>query len=195
MLPFSDLDLKVDVRILKTFLECYEGWGENPQRGLPGSPHEEMTDIWVRFNDPEPCKESGDWSSFIEEHESIWLKRFTSVDRICKQLMKLTEGERLGGVLITKLPPCGKIHPHIDSGWHAEYYDKYYVPIKNGKGARFCFDDGFIEPEEGQVFAFRNDVTHWVENNSEQDRIAMIICIKQSKYSKEGLCLGQQRRQ
>lgn len=184
------MKFNVETQELKEFLENYEEWGENPQRGVPGSPHEEMTDIWVRFNDPKLCDKSGDLLSFIEEHESIWLKSFTSVNRICKKLMKFTEGERLGGVLITKLPPGGKIHPHVDGGWHAEYYDKYYVPIKNDKGARFCFDDGFIEPEEGQVFAFRNDVTHWVENNSEQDRIAMIICIKQSKYSKEGVCLS-----
>jgi len=102
---FSNLNFKVETEELKYFLEKYEGWGEYPQRGMPGSPHEEMTDIWVRFRDPEPCVKSGDWSPFMNEHESIWLKEFVSVKKICSQIMYLTEGSRLGGVLITKLSP------------------------------------------------------------------------------------------
>ena len=64
--------------------------------------------------------------------------------------------------------PYNKILPHTDSGWHAEYYDKYYIPIQNEKGSVFCFDSGSIDPERGDVWAFNNSYSHWVENNSKK---------------------------
>ena len=190
-MPINKMGINFDVSKLKVWLEGCDLWGEYPQRGLGDSPHREMTDIWARFKNPEECMKSGDWSSFMLEHDSEWLKDIPYIKNICNAIMEKTEGERLGGVLITKLPPGKEIEAHIDQGWHAEYYDKYLVSIKNGKGARFCFDSVEVTPKEGDVYAFRNDVSHWVTNDSEEDRIAMIICIKQSKFSKEGLCLGE----
>ncbi|MBL4651264.1 MAG: aspartyl/asparaginyl beta-hydroxylase domain-containing protein [Flavobacteriales bacterium] len=194
MKPFNDIGVRFDVEELGDFLISCDYWGEYPQRGSEGSPHSQMVDIWARFKDPQYSLDTGDWSVFLDEHESIWLKDIPEVKGICEKLMEVTCGDRLGGVLITKLPPGGKITPHIDSGWHATFYDKYMVPIRNKPGSKFCFEDGYIEPEEGQVFGFRNDVLHWVENDSDEDRIAMIVCIHQSKFSKGGaLCLGEQQ--
>lgn len=193
----NKLKISFDVQELKEFLVNCNLFGEYTQRSDgEGSPHKDMTDIWVRYKDPKPHIESGDWSKFADCHDSVWLKNIPFIKDLCSALMGFLDGERLGGVLITKLPPGGKILPHVDSGWHAEEYDKYYVPIKNHSGAVFFFDNCSIDPEEGEVYAFRNDKMHWVENNSEEDRIAMIVCIKQNKLSKEGLCLGvQQQRQ
>ena len=191
MKPINKLDITFCVEYLKSWLETCDLFGEYNQRAGEDSPHKEMTDIWARYKNPEECIKSGDWSSFGLEHKSEWLKDIPEVKEISDQLMQFLGGEQLGGVLITKLPPNGKILPHVDAGWHAEYYDKYYIPIKNSKGATFSFDNATINPKEGEVYAFRNDVTHWVENNSNEDRIAMIICIKQHKLSKEGLCLGE----
>jgi len=87
-------------------------------------------------------------------------------------------GETLGGVLITKLPPSGIIDKHVDSGWHAGYYDKFYVPIQNANGSLFRFENGDIDAVEGEVYQFDNSVPHWVENNSDIDRISMVVCIR-----------------
>ena len=196
MQAFNKLPINFDIVELKAFLEVCDLWDKYPQRREPqGSPHSEMVDIWARFKDPREHIESGDWSGFTGEHESVWLEDIKEVKSISGDLMSFLDGEALGGVLITKLPPGGKINPHIDSGWHAEYYDKYFISIKNQSGAKFCFEGGEIEPKEGDVYAFRNDKMHWVENNSKENRIAMIICIKQNKLSKEGVCLGQQQQQ
>lgn len=195
-MAFNKLDIKFDVSELKAFLVDCDLWDEYPQRRTAhDSPHSEMTDIWVRYKDPKECIKTSDWSAFTEPHESEWLKDLPQVKGICEKLMGFLDGERLGGVLITKLPPGGEIEAHTDAGWHASYYDKYYVPIQNAKGAKFCFESGEIEPESGECYAFRNDMLHWVVNESDEDRIAMIICIKQNKLSKEGLCLGQQQQQ
>tara|TARA_R110002012_G_scaffold317786_2_gene534851 strand:- start:48 stop:638 length:591 start_codon:yes stop_codon:yes gene_type:complete len=196
MKPVNKLNISFDVSALKEFLVDCDLWDKYPQRRTAeNSPHSEMKDIWVRYKNPEECIKTGDWSAFTKEHESEWLENIPNVKTIAYRMVEFVNGEKLGGVLITKLPPGARIQPHTDAGWHAEYYDKYFISIKNENGSRFHFDDCHIDPKEGEVYAFRNDKNHWVENDSSEDRIAMIICIKQNKFSKEGLCLGQQQQQ
>lgn len=155
------------------------------RRTFPNSPHAQMSDIWARYNDIKPFEEKGDLKGFEAEHDSIWypvIKKIPAVKKVCFDLMYAVDGERLGGILITKLPPKGMIARHTDAGWHAQYYDKFYVPVLNEKGSVFCFDDGIIEPEYGDAWWFDNSNPHWVENNSNSDRIAMIVCIRTEKY-------------
>lgn len=158
-----------------------EYFGERPHRAYQaGSPHSQMSDIWVRYNafenlDPENP------AAFNNEHDSVWYpiyEKLPEIKPILFGLMAIVDGERLGGVLITKVPLGGRIGSHVDSGWHASYYKKFYVPIQNDSGATFEWEDGVIAPELGEAYEFRNDVPHWVENRSERDRIALIVCIK-----------------
>jgi hypothetical protein len=145
------------------------------------SPHSKMRDIWVRFNDVQPFLERGSLAGICEEHTSSWYPvayEMPEVFPIVIKLMEQVQAKRLGGVLITKIPPGAGVDPHIDKGWHADYYEKYYVPILNSDGATFNFPDGAIAPKDGEVYWFRNDVSHWVINDSDTDRIAMIVCIK-----------------
>ncbi len=138
--------------------------------------HSDMEDIWVRYNHP-----SNIGDAFNDEHDSVWypvLEDIPEVLPIVFGLMAAVGGERLGGVLITKLPAGGSIKPHIDEGWHAGYYSKYFVPIQNDDGAVFCWDGLELNPLAGEVYEFDNSVLHWVENRSNRDRIAMIVCIK-----------------
>lgn len=141
-------------------------------------PHLSMTDIWVRFRRFEDLTER---SAFVTEHDSVWYPEAEAIPEIKPilfDLMRLVEGERLGGVLITKLPPGGRIAPHVDTGWHAGYYEKFFVPVQNEPGATFEWEDGVIAPRLGEVYWFRNDVSHWVENRSQADRISLIVCIR-----------------
>jgi hypothetical protein len=148
------------------------------------SPHLDMQDIWVRYNDITPYIQRNDYTGMNDEHDSVWYPAYYTLPQIRPlifDLMRIVEGERLGGIFITKLPPGGKIEKHIDSAWHAEYYDKYFIPIQNAKGATFNFEDGLIAPDLGDVYWFDNSVPHWVENNSNEDRIAMIVTIKSDR--------------
>ncbi len=194
MQPFNKIHSGLDISLaLKELQDNCHLFGELEHRGQPGSPHAQMKDIWLRYGDTTQLIETGDYSILGGEHDSVWLKDLPHCKRLCYEVMSMVDGERLGGVLITKLPPGGAILPHSDDGWHANYYDKYYIPIQNGPGAIFGFDDGIIDPDCGDVWGFNNSYTHWVKNNAKTDRIAMIVCIKQNKYSEEGLCLGQRQ--
>jgi hypothetical protein len=177
---FSRICSDIDVSGVIDELDNNSGlFGEfNARKNAPGSPHSEMDDIWLRYGDISDMVASGDYSNIADEHDSVWLKDLPEAKKICRKVMAMVGGDRLGGVLITRLPVGGEIKPHTDSGWHAEYYNKYYVPIKNAEGSVFGFIDGVIDPNIGEVWKFDNSVLHWVSNNSDSERIAMIICIK-----------------
>lgn len=141
--------------------------------------HKAMTDIWVRYNTYENFG-----PNFNDEHDSVWYPAYYELPELKPLLfglMALVDGERLGGVLITKVPAGGRIEPHTDAGWHASFYDKFYIPIQNENGAVFCWENGRIEPNLGEVYWFRNDIPHWVENRSSADRLSLIVCIKTEK--------------
>jgi hypothetical protein len=143
-----------------------------------------MTDIWARFGDIS----GGDLSVISRPHDSAWYPRAHEIPGLidaCYDLVKLAIGERLGGVLITKLPPGAIIKPHIDSGWHAAEYEKIYLSVKSPVGSYFGFEDGEIRCEPGECYWFRNDVPHWVINDGDSDRISIIVCIKTQCF--EGL--------
>lgn len=183
---FQQITSSIDVAPLTRALEAKPHlFGQRTERAKwYGSPHTQMSDIWVRYNDPKNLA-GGNRAAFNAEHDSVWypvIDQLPEIKPIAFQLMALAEGERLGGILITKIPPGGEIGVHVDTGWHAGYYEKFYVPVKNGMGAVFGFPDGVIQGREGCAYWFRNDVPHWVKNGSSQDRIAMIVCIKSDKY-------------
>ena len=143
--------------------------------------HSEMTDIWVRYNNAAPYIAQGDFEFINAEHDSIWYPAYYMLPQLRPlifDLMARVEGERLGAVLITKLPPGGRIQSHVDLGWHAAYYDKYYIPLENEPGAVFSFPDGDIPAKVGEAYWFENAVPHSVQNNSDSDRLALVVCIR-----------------
>lgn len=187
MKPFELLDVKLDVEALQREVLACDRFDEiHYRRTSPNSPHYEMTDLWVRYNDIKNFAPLGDGkSTFNDEHDSVWYsvsEELPSIKKVCFDLMRSVDGERLGGILVTKLPPKGKIHRHVDSGWHAAYYDKFYIPITTPKGSFFGFDGGDIHSELGQAWWFDNSIPHWVENDTDEERISMIVCIRTEKF-------------
>ena len=160
-------------------------WDERTERTAPeDSPHHGLSDIWARFADPATMHEDG-------SHDSIWYPPadVLPVRPIARHLMHLVNGERLGGVLITRIPAGAMCKPHTDPGWHARYYDKFAVQLEAAPQQAFCFEGHQLVTEPGDVYWFDNAHTHWVTNDSEQDRITLIVCIR-TERSKP--CHGEQ---
>jgi len=146
------------------------------------SPHHEISDIWVRYRD---IKEfDGDWDKFNGPHEPIWYPAadcLPAVKDIAFQIMTRVRGERLGGILITRIPPGGQCAPHTDRNWHAEYHDKYAVQLESHPDQAFHFREGSYSARPGEVYWFDNLKEHWVTNDSPIDRITLIICIRSER--------------
>lgn len=159
-----------------------ELWNEEKLRTThPGTPHSEVDDILLRFNDLEPYRKNADAASILDEHESIFYPawhKLPQVRPIIFDLMRRVEGIRLGRVLITRLAPGKAITPHVDGGSHAEYFDRYHVILQNNPGSMFRAGNEQVCMRPGEVWWFDNAQEHEVINNSIDDRLTMIIDVR-----------------
>ena len=176
----SDLPVAQLVRELEAAPDLWDDFRFRTES--PISPHRDMSDIIVRYNDR---RNYVNRERFNEEHDSVWwsaYRRLPAVRPIVFSVMQAVEGERLGMVLITRLPPGARCHPHTDGGWHAHYYEKYAVLLQGNERQSFKFaDDEQVSAKPGEAWWFNNSVTHWVENPTEQERLTMIVCVKSDR--------------
>lgn len=160
-----------------------ELWNEYTERtkAYADGPHAAIDDIWVRYNARANLDPSNPVPFFCGEHDSSWYPAYAKLPAlrpIIFGLMALVEGERLGGVLITRIPPGHRVGPHKDEGWHARYYRKFAVQVRGGPDQYFCFQGESLVAEAGEVYEFDNSQEHWVVNDSERERITLIVCIR-----------------
>lgn len=178
LLPFT-----VDVAPLAAELEAHpEVWDQIRLRTFHDkSPHREISDIWCRYNDLQNFQ--GNLAKFNGPHTSVWypvIEKLPSVINLSHEVLERTDGERLAGILITRVPPGAKVYPHVDSGWHAENHIKIGVQVKGDHRQAFCFEDGELSAIDGEVYEFNNLVPHWVRNNSDRERITLIVTLRKT---------------
>ena len=150
-----------------------ELWDQHTARTEhPSSPHHELSDIWARFAAP-----GVDGS---KPHDAVWYPcaALLPIRELAYPLMSMMQGDRLGGVLITKIPAGKQCKPHSDPGWHARYYGKFAVQLAADPGQAFHFEGEHLVTKPGDLFYFDNAFTHWVTNPTPHDRITAIVCIK-----------------
>lgn len=152
------------------------------RKDSPLSPHQAMSDIWVRYNDDTEAKLTGDYSKFNDQHFPIWYpcaNELPMIKSIALGLMTKMGASHLGGILITKIPPGGRIEPHIDNGWHPTFYNcKLYVPIQSNQNCFNRCESEVVSMQAGECWYFNNTVEHEVVNNGTDDRITLIICTR-----------------
>ena len=135
------------------------------------SPHHEASDIFVRYAaDP----------TVAGPHESVWYPcaDVLPVKPLVYDLMRFVEGNRLGGVLITRIPAGKSVKPHVDHGWHAATYRKFCIQVQSAPGQEFVVDGEALESDPGDLYEFRNEYLHHVTNPTPFDRISLIVCIQ-----------------
>lgn len=179
--PFAFIRGGIDVAPIMAEIDQHpELWGQQTARLGIGSPHAESKDIWLRYRDPDAyvAEHGADMSHFCDAHKSEWLSPIDHLPSAGRLAHELAACRRLGGVLLTHLPPGARISPHVDHGWHAEQHDKLYVALRISDGALFCWENGVIRATDGDVYQFRNDISHWVENPTDSERISMIVCLR-----------------
>lgn len=168
--------------LLAAVMRQPELWNQNLLRTtFDNSPHRDVSDIWLRFNDVEKFNDENRYNGVMDDHESVDYPAFARLPHarsLIFNLMRFVEGKRLGRILITKLEPGKKVHPHRDSGSHAEYYDRYHIVLKNSEGSIFRAGDEVVTMKAGDIYWFDNSAEHEVINDSYDDRIVMIVDIR-----------------
>lgn len=155
-------------------------WNEHRHRTHGYGPHSDVSDVWVRYR---PFREfDGDAAAFhAGPHVSEWypcVARIPAAWSLARKVRRLSGKAHLGGVLITRVPPGGRVAPHVDTGWHAETHAKFIVQVRGDAQQAFCFHGERLSAEDGQCYWFRNDREHWVTNDSDRERISLIVCVR-----------------
>lgn len=178
-------------------------WNQHTLRTThPGSPHTQVDDIWLRFQDLGPYQESIalakarmeespelglaeayqglDVSKLLNDQESVNYPAMAALPAardLIFNLMAGTKGERLGRCLVTRMRPGAKILPHVDGGVHAQYYDRYHFALQVLPGVVFRCGEEVAPMVTGESWWFDNGLEHEVVNNSMDDRLTLIVDI------------------
>jgi hypothetical protein len=172
--------IKVD-HLLAELNEHPELWNRYDFRtNYQGSAHADVSDIVLRYRTFDEFDYENP-TDFCNEHESVWYAAahiIPSSKEVIENVASACGINQIGGCLITRIPAGKSVKPHTDKGyWHSEYYkDKILLLLKSSEGQSFNFEgDERHEGVAGDAFLFDNRVTHWVDNNSDIDRISLII--------------------
>jgi hypothetical protein len=158
--------------------ELWDAPGQTLRTTHPGTPHSQVSDVWIRFNDLAGYN-AGTPGAIVDEHESIWYPaaQVLPVKPLIFALMAQVHGERLGRVLLTRLPGGSAIAEHVDGGSHAAYYQRYHVSLQCPREALFFCAGEVVWMAPGSVYWFNNALPHRVQNAGHEDRITMIVDI------------------
>jgi Aspartyl/Asparaginyl beta-hydroxylase len=153
-------------------------WDRNSERRLyPGTPHGAMVDITARYM---PQDEVTIDARRAEHRNVFWPAWYAlpALRPLVFALMARVEAVDLGSILITRLPPGGKILPHSDAGsWAPGYYHcKCHITLA-GSALVSC-EDEVCRFDAGSVWTFDNLLVHAVENTGDSDRIVVIVSMR-----------------
>jgi quercetin dioxygenase-like cupin family protein len=166
--------------LLESLAANHDLWSAEPIRtSFEGTPHAEVSDILLRFN---PVITTID--EVADAREAIDYPAYAKLMHFRRTVMSIfayVGGERLGRVMITKLPPGGKITPHRDQGGSPEYYDRFHVPLQGGGWFR-CGQE-VVRMNTGDLWWVQNLVEHEVLNDSDHDRIHLIVDARCADWS------------
>jgi hypothetical protein len=165
-----------------------ELWREDTYlRDYPQGPFADIESIILRFP-PRSVHETEEalkaHEAGFDQHENVDQPVYAKLPEarpLVMNLMAYVQGERLGRVMINKIAPGGKIFPHADTPVHANYWDRFHIPLESYPGVDFRCGQEHVYMPVGSVWWFQNANEHEVINNSAGDRIHMIVDIRTRK--------------
>lgn len=175
---FACLISGLDVRPILKALEAKPYlWDQiTARQTTPGSPHVDTRAIFLRW------AADGSVHAAFNDIEAIDYPAFNELEE-ARELVGLTIKEakatQLARVLIASLKPGGRITPHADEGLYADTYERFHMVLQSDFGNRFHVGGPKIyetaEMQAGELWWFNHKRTHWVENNSNRERIHLIM--------------------
>lgn len=181
MTNFRRLPLTFDPAAALAQLAEHDGlWGHHPARiDAPRSPHAQSLDIWLRFRPEGELQEPADYDRphFPSFWPAWWL--LPALHSVAFDIARIVEAVSIGTILLTKMPPGTSILPHVDTGWVPRFNNtKAYAILQANPGClNFCGGE-MVTMAPGEVWLFRNDIAHSVENHGSTDRIALIVTMR-----------------
>lgn len=178
MRNFVKIAANIDfVPILAALGRNKELWDQNTLRTQhPGTAHSEVSDIWVWFNDVS----TEALERVVDDRDVVPYPAWFAlpIRNLVFDLMRRVEAVRVGRVIITCLPPGKRITPHVDQGAPATYYSRFHICLQNNPGSMFRIGNEPLQMNPGEVWQIDNKIEHEVINNSNDDRIVIIVDLR-----------------
>jgi hypothetical protein len=157
-------------------------WNQHPfRRTYQGTPHEDTDDIWIRYL---PEGQEGQMRD-IGSTESVWHKESEVLNDCVRStvldLMRATNSFTLDRLLISRLPPGGRILRHHDRGMAYTSIPglaRYHIVIQGLPGSMFYCGDEEVNMKTGEIWWFNPLEEHSVCNNSAGDRIHLMADLR-----------------
>lgn len=161
-----------------------ELWDQNTLRTAhENSPHAGCSDIWLRFRPPEDLTAMTPVEFANSPYEPMWwpaAEKLKATRKIIDSIAKIMDAEEVGACLLTRIPPGGQVKPHRDLNYNSQHFlNKYLIVVKSAPGQVFRHHGVDYETRTGSCWLFDNRIEHSVINQSDTDRISLIISIKQ----------------
>jgi hypothetical protein len=163
--------------IKNKILKLEEEWMFDTSRQELFDVHKETTTVFLTDYDLD-WELHKPYAGTIREPES---ELYRLVEPIIKDLEKLHNG-RVGRVIFPKLKAGKKIDAHVDSGDYLNVSRRHHIPIITNNNVFFLIDNGALNMLEGECWEINNMHLHEVINNSEQDRVHLLIDIIPNEY-------------
>lgn len=178
MSRFRLLAQGVDVSGVSAELDAHpELWNAHRYRTEnEDSPHHQINDIWLRWRKP------GTGNDGDTPHFSVDLPAWDalpSLHPIVRNLAHVVDARVRGGILLTETPPGCQVKPHIDYGWHAEFYTtKLYLVLQSDPRCLIHCDGEAFNARAGDVVSYPNNMVHSVVNDGVVAHRNVIICMR-----------------
>ena len=107
-------------------------------------------------------------------HPTPVSKNFPLNSEYVDQLVRNMNGT-MGRCVLAMLKPNGTIYPHADDGLYWLLRDRYHLALKSVKGSHFKVGGDEVRMQVGELWWFDHTATHEAFNDSEEDRIHIIL--------------------
>ena len=99
------------------------------------------------------------------------------------ELVRSMEGT-IGRCVLAKLKPNGTVYPHADDGLYWLLRDRYHLALKSVNGSYFKVGGDEVRMQEGELWWFDHTATHEAFNDSDEDRIHIILDVMSARSMK-----------
>jgi hypothetical protein len=122
-----------------------------------------------------------EWSKICECEDNImWANKFSAVRNLSEWMFKAVNGKTMGRIMIVNLAAGGKVPLHVDPMDYFEMYSRFHIPFKTNSNV--VFNGGEDTENEHMPLQYlsrlNNRLPHQLENNSDENRIHLIVDIE-----------------
>ena len=165
---------KIKEEILKLDKEWFD---DNSRQIAQPSVHKETNSFFLAEFDADWIPNTEYKTDFRYKDYPIW----EFVQPIINDLENFYNG-KIGKVVFPKLKAGQKIYKHKDTTDYLNIIHRIHIPIITNKDIMFYIDDGVLNMFEGECWEINNMKSHEVINDSDEDRIHLMIDIIPNEY-------------